>query len=80
MPLVTPKGNSLRYKRLMRGVFIIETERNELIIVVAYSILSCDFLEYTLKRGEKTEYDSTRGIDNTLGYLFFSEHTEYLIF
>ena len=74
VPLVTPKGNSLRYERLMRGVYIIETDRGELVIAVAYPIWSCDFSEYTLKRGEKTEYDSTHGIDNTLGYLLFSEH------
>ena len=64
VPLATPQGRTARYKPLMNGVF--------------YPIWNCDFSETVLKQSEQTEEDVREGIDNTLGYLFFSKRASSL--
>ena len=72
-PLLTPRGYMLRYKELLPGVILVETDQCEKIVAIAYPIWSCDLSEYTLAHGEKLAYDIAHGMDQTLGYLFFPE-------
>ena len=73
-PLVTPRGFNTRYWELMHGVFFIETDRCEKMLAVCYPLWKCGGItEYTLKHSKQTSFDREHGIDNTLGYAFFSE-------
>ena len=77
-PLATPRGRTARYKSLMNGVFWIETGTGEEVLAVCYPIWNCDFSETVLKQSEQSEEDVREGIDNTLGYLFFSKRASSL--
>ncbi len=77
-PLATPRGRTARYKPLMNGVFWIETGTGEEVLAVCYPIWNCDFSETVLKQSEQSEEDVREGIDNTLGYLFFSKRVSSL--
>ncbi|MBP5719079.1 MAG: hypothetical protein J6X53_08925 [Abditibacteriota bacterium] len=72
-PLVTPKGLLARYHEMMPGVFAIETATFEKVIALCYPVWSTELSEYAQRLGEQTGYDINHGIDQTLGYLFFSE-------
>ena len=63
---------------LMTGVFWIETGTGEEVLAVCYPIWNCDFSETVLKQSEQSEEDVREGIDNTLGYLFFSKRASSL--
>ena len=76
--LATPRGRTARYKSLMNGVFWIETGTGEEVLAVCYPIWNCDFSETVLKQSEQAEEDVREGIDNTLGYLFFSKRVSSL--
>lgn len=77
-PLATPRGRTARYKPLMNGVFWIETGTGAEVLAVCYPIWNCDFSETVLNQSEQTEEDVREGIDNTLGYLFFSKRASSL--
>ena len=62
----------------MNGIFWIETGTGEEVLAVCYPIWNCDFSETVLKQSEQTEEDVREGIDNTLGYLFFSKRASSL--
>ena len=70
-PIVTPHGRTVRYKTLLNGVFWMETDTGEEVLAVCYPIWNCDFSEAVICLSEQTEEDRRRGIDDTLGYLFF---------
>lgn len=72
-PLITPHGFTVRYKELKNGIFAIETELCEKMIAVCYPLWYDGFSAYTMQFAERTELDRVKGIDNTLGYLFFAE-------
>lgn len=71
-PSLTPRGMVIRYKTLTNGVFLIETDQCEKMLAVCYPVWHSNFSSYVLNLSEQTEYDKAHGIDNTLGYLFFS--------
>ena len=79
VPTITPRGVTMRHKRLACGVYALETERFERMIAVCYPVWSVDLSEYTVAQAEQLEYDKERGIDNTLGYLFFPESAGCLV-
>ena len=72
-PLVTPKGLLSRYQEIMPGVFIIETSTFERVIAICYPVWTTELSEYARRLGKQTGYDQARGIESTLGYLFFTE-------
>ena len=71
-PQITPRGIMTRYKMLANGVFFVETDRCEKMLAVCYPVWHSNFSHYVIRQAEQTEYDKIHGIDNTLGYLFFS--------
>ena len=73
VPLITPRGFTLRYKAFMNGVFVIETDQCEKFISVCYPIWACDYSDFVKGLGEQTAFDLEKGIDQTYGYLFFPE-------
>ena len=79
VPTITPRGVTMRHRRLACGVYALESEQFERMIAVCYPVWSVDLSEYTVAQAEQLEYDKERGIDNTLGYLFFSESAGCLV-
>lgn len=73
-PLITPFGNLLRYISLENGIFWIETDKGGWCLALCYPIWDAELTAPALELGKQTEYDKEFGIENTLGYLFFSEH------
>lgn len=73
IPAQTPRGATMRHKRLANGVYVLETERFEHMIAVCYPVWEGDLSDYTIRQAEMLESDARQGIDSTLGYLFFPE-------
>ena len=70
VPLETPRGRTLRSKRIWNGVFCLETDSGARMLAFCYPIwkgLSLEVREY----GEQAMSDRVELIDNTCGYLFF---------
>ena len=72
VPFFTPRGCTARHRTIMNGVYWLETDRCEEILAVCYPIWEADITISEQSHGEQLEYDRIQGIDNTLGYLFFS--------
>lgn len=73
-PPMTPCGATTRYKRLAAGVFVLETDSFERMIAVCHPVWSCDLSDYALALGKVLDAHARKGLDNNLGYLFFSEN------
>lgn len=71
VPFFTPRGCTVRHRAIMNGVYWLETDRCEEMLAVCYPIWQADISVPEQNLGEQLAYDQMRGIDNTLGYLFF---------
>ena len=65
-PYSTPRGRMLRYKTLMNGVFVLETERFERLIAVAFPIWDCELSVDAQMIAETLPYEAE-------GYRFYDE-------
>ena len=72
-PLVTPRGDTARYRELMHGVFSIETDHGETVLAVCYPLWTSCLPDSVRCLAEQTAHDTEQGIHNTLGFLFFPE-------
>lgn len=75
VPFFTPRGNTVRHKTILNGVYWLETDRCEEMLAVCYPIWQADITIPEQHQGEQLEYDRIQGIDNSLGYLFFSKQS-----
>lgn len=73
VPILTPRGYTVRHKIILNGVYWLETDRCEEMLAVCYPIWQADITIFEQNQGELLEYDQARGIDNTMGYLLFSK-------
>ena len=73
VPLFTPRGCTVRHKVILNGVYWLETDRCEELLAVCYPLWHAEISIPEQKLGEQLEYDRIHGINNTLGYLFFSK-------
>jgi len=71
VPFFTPRGCTVRHRTIMNGVYWLETDRCEELLAVCYPIWQTDISIPEQDLGEQLEYDLIRGINNTLGDLFF---------
>lgn len=71
VPIFTPRGCTVRHRAIMNGVYWLETDRCEEMLAVCYPIWQADITIPEQNLGEQLAYDQIRGINNTLGYLFF---------
>lgn len=71
VPSLTPRGYTVRHKTILNGVYWLETDRCEEMLAVCYPIWQADITIPEQRQGEQLEYDQVRGIDNTMGCLFF---------
>ena len=78
IPLFTPRGYTVRHKAILNGVYWLETDRCEEMLAVCYPIWQADISTSEQNHGEQLEYDRIQGIDNTLGYLFFSKQNSVI--
>ena len=75
VPSLTPRGYTVRHKTILNGVYWLETDRCEEMLAVCYPIWQADITIPEQKQGEQLEYEQVRGIDNTMGYLFFPKQS-----
>ncbi|NCE66202.1 hypothetical protein D1159_16870 [Pseudoflavonifractor sp. 524-17] len=73
VPGNTPRGYTVRHKKIINGVYWLETDRCEEMLSICYPIWKADLTFQEQDLGEQLEYDQIRGIDTTLGNLFFSK-------
>ena len=59
-------------------MYWLETDRCEEMLAVCYPIWKSDISIPEQNQGEQLEYDRMYGIDNTLGYLFFSKQNSVI--
>lgn len=78
VPSFTPRGFTVRHKTILNGVYWLETDRCEEMLAVCYPIWQGDITVPEQNQGEQLEYDQIHGIDNTLGYLFFSKQNSII--
>lgn len=78
VPYFTPRGFTVRHKTILNGVYWLETDRCEEMLAVCYPIWESDITIPEQNQGEQLEYDRIQGIDNTLGYLFFSKQNSVI--
>lgn len=71
IPFFTPRGYTVRHRTIMNGVYWLETDRCEEMLAVCYPTWQADITTPEQDLGEQLAYDRMRGINNTLGYLFF---------
>lgn len=75
VPMYTPRGFTVRHRMIINGVYWLETDCCEEMLAVCYPIWHADITIPEQKQGELLEYERILGIDNTLGYLFFSKQS-----
>ena len=75
VPGITPRGYTVRHKKIINGVYWLETDRCEEMLSVCYPIWQADITIPEQNLGEQLEYDQVRGIDMTLGNLFFPKQS-----
>lgn len=78
VPLLTPRGYTVRHRTILNGVYWLETDRCEEMLAVCYPIWQAEITMPEQKQGEQLEYDRIQGIDNTLGYLFFPKQSSMI--
>lgn len=75
VPIRTPRGCTLRHRKLENGVYWLETSQCEELLAVCYPIWNTEFTSIARVIGEPTEYDSIQGYDKTMGYLYFTRRS-----
>lgn len=75
VPSITPRGYTIRHKKIVNGVYWLETDRCEEMLSVCYPIWQADLTILEQYLGEQLECDKVRGIDTTLGNLFFPKQS-----
>ena len=75
VPALTPQGCTLRYRRMGNGIYWIETEQCTEVLAVCFPVWDGELSEAAQKAAMQLDYDKQHGIENTMGYLFFSEDT-----
>ena len=78
VPSITPRGYTVRYKKIINGVYWLETDRCEEMLSVCYPIWNAELTIPEHSYGEQLEYDQIRQINSTLGNLFFSKDNSYI--
>ena len=78
VPIYTPRGCTVRHRTLLNGVYWLETDRCEEMLAVCYPVWQSDISIPEQNLAEQLEYDRMRGIDNTLGYLFFPKRSSVI--
>ena len=71
VPLHTSRGCTIRHWVLDNGIYWLETDQCEEVLSVCYPVWSTELSDLEMKLGEQAEYDSSRNIEETLGYIFF---------
>lgn len=75
VPILTPWGHTTRSPVLANGIYWLETDQCSETLAVCFPIWRGDLSEAALHYARQTDYDEKNGIENTYGYLFFSEES-----
>lgn len=77
VPTETPWGPPLRHDRLWNGLHWLETKEAGWVLAIAYPLCS-DLWDNILELAVLNEYDRKKGINNTLGYYFYTYESSCL--
>ena len=69
VPIKTPLGLTLRYRRLMFGTFLIETDQMLRGLAVCNPIYSCDLTDFTIEKGQEADDQ----MPESFQYLIYTE-------
>ena len=72
VPIITPHGSVVRHRTLTNGVYWLETDQAVQMLAVTYPLWD-SLSDLAQRLAELLPYDLDAGIENTLGYMFFSE-------
>lgn len=73
VPMDTPRGYTLRHRRIINGIYWLETTQGARLLAVCYPLADGGLSQGVKWCAELAEHDLRRGIDETLGYYFFRE-------
>jgi hypothetical protein len=73
VPFDTPWGHTTRHRAVDNGVYWIETDQGEQVLAICYPIWVVELSDAAKNLARQLDSDLERGIESTLGYLFFSE-------
>lgn len=71
VPEMTPDGPACRHHVIDNGVYWLEPERGGPLLAVCCPLWT-ELSDYAMKLSRLMEYDRKQGVENTLGYVFFS--------
>ena len=72
VPFVTPHGSVVRHRALTNGVYWLETDQAVQMLAITYPLWD-GLSDLAQRLAELLPQDLDTGIENTLGYMFFSE-------
>ena len=75
VPLVTPRGYTLRHRKIANGIYWLETSKCEEMLALCYPIWQSELSDVARAIGEVAEYDKMYKLSETMGYLFFTEQS-----
>lgn len=72
VPLHTPRGYTLRHRKIANGIYWLETSWCEEMLALCYPVWNTELSGMARVIGEATEYDRAHDLGETMGYLFFT--------
>ncbi len=70
-PVHTPWGCTLRYRRIVNGIFWLETDQRQEVLTICYPIWNASLSETAMRLGATMDADREHGIHISLAYIFF---------
>lgn len=74
-PYYTPSGYTLRYRALDNGIYWVETSSAEELLAVCSPIWDAELSAAAVALSKVAEWDRSVGIEETMGYIFFSKES-----
>lgn len=71
-PVDTPHGRMTRYLELQKGIFLLETDVCDQMLAISFPIWASELTPTAQELAELTEHDRSKGINSTMGYLFYT--------
>ena len=79
VPALTPWGYTTRHRILENGIYWIETDLCEEVLAVCHPVWEIELSGGVLSHARQTDYDAERGMDETLGYQFFTKRESCVV-
>ena len=73
VPAVTPWGYTTRHRALENRIYWIETDQCEEVLALCHPVWEIELSGGVLSHARQTDCDTEHGMDDTLGYQFFTK-------